>query len=79
MYLPAASASDTAAFGSRIACTKRSKRYDVSLGPDLASGWNCAVKNGFDSCTRPSFEPSLRLTKRGVQSGGSWPSLTSMA
>ena len=71
MYLPAASASDTAAFGSRIACTKRSKRYDVSLGPDLASGWNCAVNHGLVLCMIPSFDSSLRLVKSGIQSSGS--------
>lgn len=78
-YLPAESASCTDLVGSFMASTKTSKRKEVSLGPVLASGWNCAETHGLVECMRPSLEPSLRLTKRGVQSSGSWPSLTSMA
>ena len=45
MYLPLESTVSMGVLGSPIAEMNWSKRKDVSEGPDLASGWNCAVNH----------------------------------
>ena len=47
-----------------------SNKNSVSLGPELASGWNCAEKNGRVLWRMPSFVPSFMLTNSGSQSEG---------
>ena len=42
--------------------TKRSKRYWLSWGPGLASGWYWTVKTGRSRWARPYTDPSLTLT-----------------
>ena len=41
-----------------------------------ASGWNCAVKNGFVSCMMPSLVLSLALVNNVFHPGGRVASLT---
>ena len=47
-----------------------SKRNSVSVGPQCASGWNCAEKYGLEVCTTPSFEPSLALVNNALKFEG---------
>ena len=37
--------------------TNSSNRNSVSVGPDAASGWNCAENQGLVLCLMPSLEP----------------------
>ena len=57
--------------GEPVASTNWSKRKEVSEGPHLASGWNCAENHGIDVCMMPSFESSFRLVKSGTHPLGS--------
>ena len=47
-----------------------SKKWMVSVGPGMASGWNWQEKKGFVLCLMPSTLPSLALRSQTFQSFG---------